>query len=240
MVKFGDIVFSDTVKTYWADTLRGERFVCESEHFSLTETSKLDDGTDGMILEATDRTHVTLRSSLAKLFPDRAWTAPGFRHHLSQIGVKCHGADHLFYFPNSALVKLVKQDTPRDIRLLTEDDSQLFETFCSKSSEADLDAAYVELDHWLVAGAFENGELVSAASMYPWNESRLADTGILTLPHVRGRGYARSLLQTISHFALERGFEPQYRCQLDNLPSVALARSCGLVEFGRWDVILPR
>jgi len=39
--------------------------------------------------------------------------------------------------------------------------------------------------------------------------------------------------------ALADGYEPQYRCQLDNEPSIALARAAGFTPFGTWDVIRP-
>jgi hypothetical protein len=35
-------------------------------------------------------------------------------------------------------------------------------------------------------------------------------------------------------------FEPQYRCQLDNHASVALAKACGLTLFGKWVVAADR
>lgn len=234
-------MFSDTVNTYWRDTFRGEGVVFEDKHFSIATTSALDDGADGAILDMADRTLVILRKALAKqLLSETPLSVSEFHRCLAEAGIRCHGADHLFYFPEAELKDIAKLDIWPDIRLLTEEDAPLFDAFCDKASEADLDAASVELDHWLVAGAFENGELVSAASMYPWDDTRLADTGVLTLPYARGKGYASRLFRAISHFAIERGFEPQYRCQLDNLPSVALAKTCGLVEFGKWDVILSR
>ncbi|MNW69357.1 hypothetical protein D3C74_483430 [compost metagenome] len=39
--------------------------------------------------------------------------------------------------------------------------------------------------------------------------------------------------------ALSRGLEPQYRCQLDNVASVALAAASGLALFGTWEVPTP-
>lgn len=234
-------MFSDTVNNYWRDTFRGEGVVFEDKHFSIATTPALEIEADGAILEMADKTLVVLREALARqLLSDTPSSAPEFHRRLDRAGIKCHGADHLFYFPEAELKNIAEMDVSPDIRLLTEEDAALFNAFCDKATEDDLDAASVELDHWLVAGAFEDGELVSAASMYPWDDTKLADTGVLTLPHARGKGYASRLFRGISHFAIERGFEPQYRCQLDNLPSVALAKTCGLVEFGKWDVILSR
>ncbi|WP_447407152.1 GNAT family N-acetyltransferase, partial [Clostridium perfringens] len=75
-----------------------------------------------------------------------------------------------------------------------------------------------------------------AASAYPWESGLFADLGVLTLPDVRGRGFARAVVLTISEFSRRKGYEPQYRCQIDNLASVALAKSCGFALFGKWIV----
>ncbi len=88
-------------------------------------------------------------------------------------------------------------------------------------------------------GAFEGERLVCAASAYPWDDAPLADLGVLTLPPYRGRGHARRLVRALSRYAVERGHEPQYRCQLDNHASVAAAGSAGLTRFGTWDVVSP-
>ena len=151
---------------------------------------------------------------------------------LAAAGIALHGADFVYYFPHGDRPALDPA-----VRVLTEADADSFATFVAANSEEDLDDAWVELDHWLVAGAFEGDRLVSAASMYPWEGSRLADLGVLTAPEFRGKGYGRSVVRGISALALERGHEPQYRCQVDNAASVALAESAGLARFATWDVI---
>ncbi|WP_321170720.1 GNAT family N-acetyltransferase [Embleya scabrispora] len=67
----------------------------------------------------------------------------------------------------------------------------------------------------------------------------MADLGVLTLPPYRGKGHARRLVRAISRHALARGYQPQYRCQLDNHASVAAAGAAGLTRFGTWDVVSP-
>ena len=86
-------------------------------------------------------------------------------------------------------------------------------------------------------GTILDGRLVSAASMYPWDGSRLADLGVITLPEFRGRGLGRATVRAMSALAIDRGYEPQYRCQFDNASSVALAASAGFALFGDWDVV---
>jgi predicted GNAT family acetyltransferase len=60
---------------------------------------------------------------------------------------------------------------------------------------------------------------------------------VITLPTYRGQGLAKATVRAISVRALSQGYEPQYRCQLGNAPSIALAESAGFVRFGTWDVI---
>lgn len=95
------------------------------------------------------------------------------------------------------------------------------------------------LDHWAVFGAFDEDRLVCAASMYPWEDAQIVDTGVLTLPPFRGKGHAHNVVRVISRYAYEQGFEPQYRCQLDNQASVALAKAAGLTLFGKWQLVSP-
>ena len=73
--------------------------------------------------------------------------------------------------------------------------------------------------------------------MYPWDGTRLADLGVITLAEFRGRGLARETVLAMSADALRRGYEPQYRCQLDNAPSVALALASEFRRFGDRAVI---
>lgn len=122
---------------------------------------------------------------------------------------------------------------------MTDRDGAIFSAFQSSATEQDLDDAYVELDHWAVFGSLDGDRLVCAASMYPWEDAPIADTGVLTLPPFRGRGHARRVVRSISRHACERGFEPQYRCQSDNAASAALAKAAGLALFGTWEVISP-
>jgi predicted GNAT family acetyltransferase len=153
--------------------------------------------------------------------------------------VTLNDPDDIFHF-SVAEARVLITETPRQgVRALTVDDQVAFDRFIDAAPEDDVDEAFVDLDHWLVFGCFVDDVLVSAASMYPWDDSTLADTGVLTLPDYRGRGYAAATVRALSAEALRRGYEPQYRCQVDNLASVAVARSAGLTLFGTWEVVLP-
>ncbi|WP_245637808.1 GNAT family N-acetyltransferase [Cytobacillus solani] len=163
-----------------------------------------------------------------------------FRQKLNEAGVTLHGADYLFYFSEAEKNVLLQESLEGTLRQLTEQDDVVFSEFESSASEQDLDDAYVELDHWAVFGSFDQNRLVCAASMYPWEEDvQIADLGVLTLTLFRGKGHARKVVRSICKYAFEQGYEPQYRCQLDNEASTVLAKAAGLTLFGKWDVISP-
>lgn len=156
---------------------------------------------------------------------------------LSQSGISLNDPDHLFYLSVSEQATLRDENHSSDTRQLTDFDAAAFAVLTASSPENDLEEAFVELDHWLVFGTFIDGRLVSAASMYPWSGTQLADLGVITLPEFRGRGLGRATVRAMSAEAIGNGYEPQYRCQLDNAASVALARAAGFSCFGEWEVI---
>ena len=168
---------------------------------------------------------------------------------ISGSGIALNTPDNLFYLTLqeqatlSEQARLSEQAQLRDeagvadTRELTAADAASFDAFTRAAPDDDLDEAFVELDHWLVVGTFVDGRLACAASAYPWDETQLADVGVITLPEFRGRGLGRATVRAISAEALGRGYEPQYRCQLDNTASVALARASGFTRFGEWEVI---
>ncbi len=161
----------------------------------------------------------------------------GLAARLDRAGIALTDPDHLFYLTLDAQDAIRDEVSGGGTRQLKADDAAAFEEFTAAAPDDDLDEAFVELDHWLVFGSFVADTLVSAASMYPWNGTQLADLGVITLPEFRGRGLGRATVRAMSATALARGYEPQYRCQLDNSASIALARAAGFTLFGKWEVI---
>ncbi|MBG6191371.1 hypothetical protein IWX64_002331 [Arthrobacter sp. CAN_A212] len=109
---------------------------------------------------------------------------------LAAAGIRLNGPDCLFYLPATDHEAVRCEPSLEGTRQLTPDDHEAFARFTGQAPAADLDEAFVELDHWLAFGTFSGGRLVAAASMYPW--------------------------RAISSMALQLGYEPQYRCQRDN------------------------
>ena len=234
-------MFSQVVTDYWRESFADGNVISREGSFSIAIKADLSEDRRVMVLTNSDRVRAVLSPAVADTLGCSNDAAPMseavFRQTLSSAGLKLHGADNLFYYTQDDLQTLLRQDPAANVRQLTDADAELFDAFTASASEQDLDDAYVELDHWAVFGAFDDDRLVSAASTYPWTGTRLADLGVLTLPGYRGRGHARAVVRASFRYAAEQGFQPQYRCQLDNYGSIALAKAAGLTHFGTWDVI---
>ena len=224
-------IFPKPVLDYWHEAFAGDG----SSTWAVSE--KLNPKRPAMILEGIDGwVRTVLRPELIDRVSPNAvgvTSIADIQDLLERSGVSLHDPDYLFYLPADTRVA---SDRSMAARRLTIEDRGAFEVFQANASEQDRDDAFVELDHWAVFGCFDGDRLVSAASACPWENAPVADVGVLTLPDVRGRGFARAVILTISDFSRREACEPQYRCQLDNLASVALAKSCGFALFGKWIV----
>lgn len=236
-------IFSEKIAAFWREPFENGEVLFHDEVFMLTINPDLSDDSRVMVLTMADgKVMAVLTPTMADkagLTQQAELTEALFRQKLKETGVTMHGADYLFYFTEADKNALLHEAVEGDLRQLTEQDHAVFAEFQASASEQDLDDAYVELDHWAVFGSFERNRLVSAASMYPWMNSHIADTGVLTLNDYRGNGHARKVVRSISKYAYAQGYEPQYRCQLDNYASTSLAKASGLTLFGRWEVVSP-
>lgn len=234
-------MFSPIVTEFWDARFPG--LDLRSGAFALTVDAGLSENRRVMVLDAGGTVRAVLTPDLARAVgvsePDASAVLadPDFRRALSAAGVALHGADHLHYLLEGDKESLLRESAETGVRALTEHDAHAFAEFESSAPAQDLDDAYVELGHWAVFGAFVQDRLVSAASAYPWLDSRIADVGVVTLPGFRGRGHGRAVVRALCRFAAQQGYQPQYRCQFDNEPSKALAESAGLTFFGKWEVV---
>ncbi len=167
------------------------------------------------------------------------WSLTQLKQKLNNAAVQLHGADKIFYVTDDAKSQLLRVPIAPFIRQLTPADESIFCEFEAAASKEDCEGASVRFDDWLVLGAFEGGRLVAAASTYQWDNARIADVGVLTLNRARRKGYATNLLIGCASRAMCNDFQLQYRCQVDNPPSSALAESLGLKLFGIWTAIAP-
>ena len=240
----GTPLYAATITDFWKVPFLSGDVRYGDEAFRVVVNPDLRDERRVTVLETADgRVDAALTPAVAdKIGLDRGQDLSEsiFRQRLADAGVTLHAADNLFYFAGPERDALSREGDEVGVRRLTEEgDGTVFAEFESSASEQDLDDAYVELDHWAVFGSFEQDRLVTAASMYPWENARIADLGVLTLPPFRGKGHARKVVRAICRYACGLGYEPQYRCQLDNHASSALAQAAGLTLFGKWQVISP-
>ncbi|MGQ5522755.1 GNAT family N-acetyltransferase [Chitinimonas sp. PSY-7] len=236
-------LFSTEINNFWQASFLNGEVLCRKDNLTVAINPALSEDRRAMLLETADgQINAVLTPALIdklKLNRDQNLSEQALRQKLREGYVELHGADYVFYFSEAAKQILLEEAPLHTIRQLSAADEAVFAEFQSSASEQDLDDAYVELDHWAVFGAFENKRLVCAASMYPWEGQKIADLGVLTLPLFRGRSYASNVVRAISRYACNLGYEPQYRCQIDNHASTALAKKAGLAQFGKWEVISP-
>ena len=236
-------LFSETITEFWQTRFLNGEVIHQDDYFTVTINPDLSEDRRVMVLETVDgRVLAVLTPALGEklqLKERKDLSEEVFRQKLSEAGILLHGADYLFYFTEDEKNALMAETVDDHLCQLTEADAEVFAEFKSSASEQDLDDAYVELDHWAVFGSFEQNRLASVTSMYPWEEAKLADLGVLTLPTFRGKGHARDVVRAICQYAYKQGYDPQYRCQLDNEASAALAKAVGLTLFGKWEVISP-
>ena len=229
--------FSRMVYEYWAGEFPIKNSKKENQeisfHISLSATDELS------ILQCVDgQIGVSMSERIAsKLMFNQGSTINDLNdiyERLSKNNLNMNGSDNLYYLSKDKLV-IPNFDHPA-IMLDNSHDSQV-RAFQAKCSEEELDNAFVELDHWAVTGLFVNEQLVCMASAYPWDDSSLCDIGIITVPEMRRKGYAKHVLSVLCQHILDSQLIPQYRCQLDNLESISLAQSFGFKLFGTWDLL---
>lgn len=225
----------------WIAPFTGGDVVRESATYRIAVNEQLEDGERVQILVRANRTYVLVSPEVRDLpgVAD-AGNEEALRTALSASGIALNGPDHLFFLDDATKQRLQETEDPGHVRRLTQADAAAFEAFQAGVSEADLDGASVELDHWMVFGAFSGDTLVAAGSSYPFEEGvALADMGVVSQPQHRGHGHARSVIYALARGALAAQHEPQYRCQIDNISSVKLATRSGFTSIGTWDLPLP-
>ncbi|MCV2355272.1 GNAT family N-acetyltransferase [Paucibacter sp. B2R-40] len=236
-------MFPPVIESFWQSQFLSETAAFDSERLSVHINPELEESRRLVLLERIEgKLMVAMKPALAQqiglLSQTQNLTPESLRLNLQAAGIALHGADHVFHFSEAVFAALLAEPQADHIRPLNASDEKLFAEFQSQASEQDLDDAWVELDHWAVFGAFDaKGKLMCAASMYPWDGAPITDIGVLTLPAFRGQGQARRVVRAICRHAAQAGFQTQYRCQLDNAASIALAQAAGLSLYGNWDVI---
>ncbi|HEY1135632.1 MAG TPA: GNAT family protein [Nocardioides sp.] len=90
-------------------------------------------------------------------------------------------------------------------------------------------------ERWAVPGP--DGCAVALAGFSPWRE-HVAQLGVVAVPEVRGRGYARSAATAAVTHALAEGLVVQWRSSIGNTTSARLGAALGCVPIGRQSAVL--
>jgi len=156
-----------------------------------------------------------------------------FRELLAKQLIKLHAPDRIYYGLEPQVLPPSKENWT--MRMLTKGDALIFENFCHNINAAEIDNAWLELEHWAVFGLFVSGTLACACSLYPWDDTNIADIGVLTHPTRRGQGLAKCLVNFAHHQIAKQGYLLQYRTQTDNKASIRLAQSLSLQLYALWE-----
>lgn len=232
--------FAKVVLDHWVAPFESAAPVHDGATFRMAINDAMTHGKRVQILSRPQRTCVLVTEAVGKL-PGvlESRSEDDFRKSIEAAGIKLNGADFLFFLPREAQRILVAEEPRAGVRRLTEADADAFKAFEAEIPAEDLDGAAVGIDDWMAYGAFENGVLVAVGSSYPVQDAALADIGVVTHPGFRRQGHARSIVHALARAALKAKHEPQYRCQLDNPSSAALARRLGFAALATWDIPLP-
>ncbi len=233
--------FAAEAETFWMAPYKGDALV-DTTVLRLVVNGDLDPVTPVQVLGRRHHpAYVSVTPDIADSL-DLAANPPasidGVRARLTDAGLHLSSPDLVHLYPPHMRPLVERETPPTAIRLLTEDDTDVFQAFLETITPADVNLAYVELHHWAVMGSFEGDELACVASAYPWYTGPMADIGVVASPWHRGRGHGRRVVRALAARCWHEGYEPQYRTQPGNLSSQAAALSAGLELFGDWECVM--
>ena len=81
-------------------------------------------------------------------------------------------------------------------------------------------------------GYFVDDEIAAASYHCQWQPYAVG-IGVVTLPQHRKKGYGRAVTSAAVEDALKKGNMIDYKAGINNLGSIAIARSLGCIEYGR-------
>ena len=134
------------------------------------------------------------------------------------------------FFARSVDLKSPKS-TETTIRQLTDSDKNAFQDLKERTTKADDEESFVEMDHPVVFGCFFKNQLVAVSSNLNWGDD-LRDIGILTDKNYRKMGYGKATVATLCNYNAKQGKINQYRCTDQNVKSYKTAKSLGFENWG--------
>ena len=155
----------------------------------------------------------------------RRWPKPRQGEFLGSARMMLH-PDGVFATP-----MLTDGYTVRSLDATQPDDFALLERLVARTDEDDLDEAEIDIDNLdqLIEVVLDpSGEIASFASSHDFDMAPgYGDIGVMTRPDCRGLGLGRAAVVAVCNRMRRDGAEPLYRCDEDNVGSIALSAGLG-------------
>lgn len=178
-----------------------------------------------------DPSNATLLKDIISRLPDNtSLSGDNIQQALGVNAISSHEINLIHYLPPSDLPALV---TPHSfhVRELAAPDQAYLSALRNNCSPREVSNGYVDLDHEIAFGCFQDNELVSAASGY--RMAGFMNIAVLTHSNFRKLGLGRLVVGTLCKWAVAHNIIAQYRCNIHNTGSLGVARSLNFRPYFR-------
>ncbi|MEM7531744.1 MAG: GNAT family N-acetyltransferase [Chloroflexota bacterium] len=90
---------------------------------------------------------------------------------------------------------------------------------------------FVEIDHPIIFGCFEDDILASVASHFLFDVGRVAAAGVQTHTDYRQRGYGKAVVSAVAQWAIDHDWTCEWSTWEENPASMALCTALGFREY---------
>lgn len=157
------------------------------------------------------------------------------REFLKTIGLRLDRPDRFFY-ANEIDFRPNPVPDGVEVRPLKESDRLAFEEITQATSQEDLEAGFVELDHTLVFGVFIQEKMVSRASAFSFDQEEwIYDVGYVTRPDYRGQGFGAMCASELTKQIFSMKKIPQIHVIPQRTASLQIAKTLGYTFYGTWE-----
>jgi hypothetical protein len=115
-------------------------------------------------------------------------------------------------------------------RPLTVEDKKAIDRLRAACTVEEWEAGGSEFKPGAMVGAFRGEELTALAGYQLWGD-QIAQIAIVTHPGFRGQGHATTAVSALTEIVFERTLVPQFRTLESNIPSMAVARQLGFIQY---------
>jgi RimJ/RimL family protein N-acetyltransferase len=181
-----------------------------------------------VLIEVNPAYQAEVEAVLGGFAGDEPLSSQTFAKAWGEERIKEVDTGRLYYLYPPDLVRL-KPPPSFTSRQLTLADESLLANLLATSTPEEIDEADVAVDQDMAFGCFKDGELVAAASIYPWRG--FVDIGVLTHPAYRGKGLGKTVVSLLcQHVNLEDEIY-QYRYNINNTGSKGIAKGVGFTPY---------